>query len=285
MKYKTTEKIYSETDFMLSDNECMPLLSFDAWKDFSDIRHCFTTRGGGVSTGIYASLNFRRDADDSEDNIQENFRRLARFFNTTSDRVVCAKQTHTANVRLVTEADAGKGTVRKRDYTDIDGLVTNEKKLVLFTSHADCVPLYFYDPIKRVIGLSHSGWRGSVQEIGKKTVELMVGAYGSDPSDIYAAIGPSICADCYEVSRDVADEVKKLFDGSEENSVIRPGAAEGRYQLDLWELNRRILLRAGIRKERITVGNLCTCCNPGELFSHRATSGKRGNLGAAIMLC
>lgn len=286
MKYKNNETVYFEEDFFLADKTILPILRFAAWDDLSGVKHCFTTRDGGVSEGIFRSLNFRKDAEDDPTNIKENFRRVAEYFETTADRIVCAQQTHTANVRVVTNDDAGKGVTHKRDYTDVDGLVTDVPGLVLFTSHADCVPLYFYDPVKKAVGLAHSGWRGSVGQIGRRTIELMGENYGCDPADIYAAVGPSICADCYEVSEDVASEVRPLVNGlqGEEDRVLKNGRSEGKYQLDLWELNRLVLKNAGIKDEHLTVSNLCTCCNPDKLFSHRATAGKRGNLGAFIML-
>ena len=292
LKYKNDETVFYEEDFFTIEGEILPVLRFAAWDDFEGIKHCFTTRDGGVSDGIYRSLNFRKNADDLPENVRENFRRVAEVFESTEDHIVYADQTHTANVRVITSRDAGKGITVDRDFSDVDGLITNEKGIILFTSHADCVPIYFYDPSREVIGLSHSGWRGTVECIGRRTVELMSETYGSKPGDIYAAIGPSICQDCYEVSADVATEVEKLLDrmcAADESikakeMLLKNGKAPDKYQLDLWELNRLILLSSGISEDHITVTNLCTCCNPNRLFSHRATGGRRGNLGAFIML-
>ena len=269
MIYKTEEKKMLTKQVCLSGGITFPVLTFADWEGLAGIRHCFTTREGGVSEGYLASLNFRQGLYDPQENIVENFRRAAAFFETVPERIVCAQQTHTANVRVVTEADAGKGVVRDRDYTDVDGLITDIPGLVLYTSHADCVPLYFYDPVRRVIALSHSGWKGTVSRIGAVTIGRMSKIYGCRPEDIYAAIGPSICVDCYEVSEDV---------------VMKKGRRPGKYQLDLWQANARILMEAGITPEHLTVTNLCTCENSAELFSHRATDGKRGNQGAFLML-
>lgn len=272
----------------LEGGTSFPVLTFAAWDKLPGLRHCFTTRAGGVSEGYLSSLNLRRGLYDPDENINENFRRIARFFDVPSDRIVCAQQTHTSNIRIVTEADAGKGVTRDRDYTDIDGLITDVPGLVLYTSHADCVPIYFYDPVRRVIALAHSGWKGTVARIGEATIRKMQDIYGCKPEDIYAAIGPSICADCYEVSEDVADAMRKCFsennDGITIPHILAKGKGPGKYQLDLWCACERILLEAGIRPEHLTVGNLCTCCNCTELFSHRATAGKRGNQGAFLMM-
>ena len=160
-------------------------------------------------------------------------------------------------------------------------MITNTTGLVLATFYADCVPLFFSDPENKAVGLSHSGWRGTVGKIGKVTVEKMAEEFGTDPSQLYAAIGPSICQECYEVSEDVIEQFKEAFD-EKYWDVLFYGKPDGKYQLNLWEANRRILLDAGIKEERISMPGICTCCNPLFLYSHRASHGKRGNLGAFI---
>ncbi len=258
-------------------------LTFPLLDKEEGIRHLFTTRIGGVSEGIYATMNFSYQRGDKKEAVDENFRRIAEIFDTTPERIVCSRQTHTTNVRLVTEEDCGKGVVRPADYEDIDGLITHVPGIVLCTSFADCVPLYFVDEKKGAIGLAHSGWRGTVDRMGKVMVEAMKEAFGSRPEDLTAAIGPSICQDCYEVGEDVAGKVREGFPG-EWKALLKDGKEEGKYQLDLWEANRRILLQAGIKPERLAVTDLCTCCNSGVLFSHRASNGKRGNLAAFLEL-
>ncbi len=176
----------------------------------------------------------------------------------------------------------GYGITRERPYTDVDGLVTDEPGLILATFYADCVPLYFVDPVHRAIGLSHSGWRGTVARMGQATLTKMKEEFGTAPKDVYAAIGPSICQACYEVSEDVADAFKEAFAGHEREILLDKG--NGKYQLDLWRSNEIVMLDAGIKKEHLAVTNICTCCNERLLFSHRASKGKRGNLGAFLML-
>ena len=165
----------------------------------------------------------------------------------------------------------------------MDGLVTDVRGICLVTSYADCVPLYFVDPVRNAIGLSHSGWRGTVGKIGKKTVELMAERFGSDPSDILACVGPSVCVDCYEVSEDVVEKVREAFAPALWNRLFYK-KDNGKYQLDLWKTNEAIFLEAGILPEHIAVTNVCTHCNSRILYSHRTQGDKRGNLCAFLAL-
>ena len=255
-------------------------LTFPGLERTGVVRHLFSTREGGVSEGIYRSMNLSYARGDDKEAVDENYRRIAEVLGSSVEDMVCSDQTHTDHIRLVTAKDRGKGVTRPKDYTDVDGLITQEKGIVLCTYFADCVPLFFVDTVRRAIGLSHSGWRGTVQKIGRKTVERMKEAFGTDPKDVYAAIGPSICQDCYEVSEDVAEEFGKSFPAGELFYETKPG----KYQLDLWEANRLVMLEAGIPAEHIEVTDLCTCCNPDFLFSHRASHGQRGNLAAFMKL-
>ena len=259
-----------------------PLLTFDALSELSIIKHGCTTRLGGVSTGIFKSLNFKKELGDSEVNVSENYRRVAETFGITPDRFVLSQQTHTANVRKVTEADAGKGVTCPRDYSDVDGLVTDVPGLMLSIFAADCVPVLFIDPIKKCIGACHSGWRGTVGRISRNVIESMTSYYGSYPSDVICAIGPSICKDCYEVSTDVADEFKKEFPGHTDEILL--DKHNGHFQLDLWKSIQITLEEAGVLSSHIHTTDICTCENPDLLFSHRASHGRRGVQGAFIML-
>ena len=239
--------------------------------------HGFSTRIGGVSEGDLSSMNLSFTRGDDPERVRENYRRIAAAVGFETDRLVLTHQTHTNHVRVVTEADAGKGFVRERDYTDVDGLVTDVPQLVLTTFYADCVPLFFIDPVHRAIGLSHSGWRGTVSDIAAVTVRTMQGEYGSRPEELLVGIGPSICQDCYEVSEDVIEEFRASYEEKLWMRLYRE-KGNGKYQLNLWEACRQNLLRAGVLPDRIEVTDLCTCCNPQIFFSHRASGGKRGNL-------
>lgn len=260
----------------------LPYLSFSSYEALPYIRHMFTTREGGVSKDIYESLNLSFTRGDDETAVLENYRRVAQALGTSIDHIVTSDQTHTTNVRPVGKEDLGKGITRPRDYKDVDGMITDQPGVLLATFYADCVPLYFVDPVHKAIGLSHSGWRGTVGRMGQATVEAMERSFGSQPKDLLCAIGPSICQDCYEVSRDVAEAFIVAFP-THEKEILQAGAL-GKYQLDLWKANEIVLTEAGVLKEHIDLAGLCTCCNSSILFSHRASKGKRGNLGAFLML-
>ena len=260
----------------------VPLLRFPILEETGIVEHCFTTRLGGVSEGIYASMNVSFTRGDREEAVQQNYERIAQCMGASKNAFVCSDQTHTTNVRKVTEKDAGCGVTRPKTYQDVDGLITDVPGLVLSTFFADCVPLYFVDPVHRAIGMSHSGWRGTVGRMGRATIFAMEQEYGTKPEDLICAIGPSICRDCYEVSEDVAEAFAAEFKGQEEEILDKKG--NGKYQLDLWKANEIVLLEAGVKKSHLAVTNLCTCCNPNLLFSHRASHGKRGNLGAFLRL-
>lgn len=277
LEYKNKEHIFDEME------GAVPYLSFPMFRDTGLVTDGFSTRLGGVSEGCFSSLNLSFDRGDDRAAVEENFRRMGEALGVRCEDMVLSQQTHTTNIRIVTDEDRGKGITRERDYTDIDGLITNVPGICLVTTYADCVPLYFLDPVKKVIALSHSGWRGTVGKIGKKTVELMHDNFGSDPDDILAAVGPSVCQDCYEVSADVTDRFKEVFDRSAWDELFYE-KPDGKYQLDLWKANEKIFLEAGIRKDHIAVTNVCTHCNSGLLYSHRAMGDKRGNLCAFLAL-
>jgi len=267
----------------LQERAGVPYLFFPSFEETGLVVHGFSTRLGGVSSGDCATMNFAVNRGDTPENVRENYRRMARALDFQPERLVVSMQTHTVNIRRVTEADAGKGFDRERDYADVDGLMTDVPGLVLVTSYADCVPLLFVDPVKRVVAASHSGWRGTVARMGRCTVEAMRENYGCRPEDLLAGIGPCICPDCYEVGEDVAEKFRKGF--GVENVILKPAAGRpGKYQLDLREANMRILLEAGVRPEHISVTDICTCCNKDVIFSHRGSGGRRGNMGAFLGL-
>ena len=259
-------------------------VTYLTWPEFEKIPgfvHGFSTRLGGVSEGIYSSMNLSFTRGDKEEAVRENYNRISAALGFSPEDIVTSDQTHTANVRVITAEDRGNGITKPRPYTDVDGMITNVSGLVLATFYADCVPLYFADPVHKAVGLSHSGWRGTAAGIGAVTVKELQKHYGTRPEDIYAAIGPSICQDCYEVSEDVILEFQKTFSRELWKDIFYR-KENGKYQLNLWEANRQILLGAGVLPEHISMPNLCTCCNPEFLYSHRASQGKRGNLGAFL---
>ncbi len=293
-KKKGKSEIVRFEQAYIRDGFCIPFLGFPGMEHTGIVQHLFTTRLGGVSSGEFASLNLSYTRGDDKACVDENYRRVAAVLGCEVGDIVCSDQTHTANVRRVTAADKGKGVVIPRDYTDVDGLITNERGIALATFYADCVPLYMVDTENKAIGLSHSGWRGTVQRIGRATLDEMAKAYGTKPCDVRVAIGPSICQDCYEVSEDVAQEFGKEFpnaaDYVEEFAKRDLGDSlfyakpDGKYQLNLWLANYIVFREAGVPDAQIEITDVCTCCNSELLFSHRASHGRRGNLGAFLML-
>ncbi|MDE5938385.1 MAG: peptidoglycan editing factor PgeF [Lachnospiraceae bacterium] len=259
-------------------------LTFPILEETGAVKHLFSTRLGGVSEGIYSSMNLSYTRGDQKEAVDENYRRIAAALGCSVEDMVCSDQTHTTNLRIVGRADGGKGITRAKDYHDVDGLLTDEPGVYLATFFADCVPLYFVDTKRKAIALAHSGWRGTVARMGRCVVEKMREAYGTDPADLLAAVGPSICQECYEVSEDVAAAFTAEFHkpGQEREILIPKGG--GKYQLDLWRANEIVLTEAGIPGENIQITDLCTCHNDCYLFSYRASHGQRGNLGAFLGL-
>lgn len=277
--YKNEQEIFDTMG-----QEDVPFLSFRALEGLGMVKNGFSTRMGGASTGKFSTMNFSYSRGDDPDHVLENFTRMAGAIGVERDRMVVSYQTHTTNLRRVTEDDLGKGVVRPRDYRDVDGLITNIPGVTLVTFYADCVPLYFVDPVKRAIGLSHSGWRGTVARMGQKTVEAMEREFGTDPGDLVACIGPSICRDCFEVGEEVVEAFSRAFAPEHHQALFERGVRPGKYQLDLWAANRIILQEAGVSQSRIHTTNICTRCNSDYLFSHRRSGEERGNLAAFLCL-
>lgn len=259
--------------------ECQ-FLTFPQLEKYTELKHLFTTRLGGVSEGCCSSWNFGAKSLDTEGNINRNYEILGDVLGISTDRMVTSAQTHTTNIRVVTAEDGGTGILPNPSFQDVDGLVTDERNLAIVTGHADCNPVYFYDPVKQVIGLAHSGWKGTLGGISEKMAALMGQRYGSRPADILAGIGPALCQDCFEVDRDVADQ----FFGR--NAAYRDFAYEKgiKIYIDLKRIIRYDLQKAGLLDERIFDMELCTKENMDLFFSHRGQQGKRGIMAAAMML-
>lgn len=288
---------------LLESGEELEYLTYPSLEKTGLVRHLITTRLGGVSKGEFSSMSLSFTRGDREEDVRENYHRIGQVLGCPPENMTASQQTHTTNIRLVTSDDKGKGIIRPLDYQDIDGLMTDEPGIALVTYYADCVPLLFVDPIHRAIGTAHSGWRGTVGRMGECMVKSMGVAFGTEPKELYAAIGPSICQDCYEVSEDVAERFAGLEEGMENLAkelllsgryrvgydgnlprIVEQGVKPGKYQLDLWLANYMILRQAGVLPERIAITDICTCHNSDYLFSHRASGGKRGNLAAFLML-
>ena len=256
-------------------------LKFPELEKFDFVNHAFSTKLGGVSKDEFASMNLSFSSKDKRENVEENYKLFCKAAGFNEETLVASSQVHETFVRKVSTENHGCGIWREQEKIGVDGLSTDTPDTTLVTYYADCVPIYFIDKEKKCIALSHAGWRGTVASMAAKTIDHLVENYGSNIKDIFCAIGPSICRDCYEVDDVVADKVKLLpIDISD---VLFP-KGNGKYQLDLWQCNKKILLYKGVPEENILVSEVCTRCNSNLLYSHRVMGSKRGGLAAFMSI-
>lgn len=246
------------------------------------VTHAFSTRQGGVSTGIYSSLNLGFRKDELRENVLENRRRFLQALELNLASLVTGRQIHGTRVAVVTEKDQGRGNCCYDGGLPMtDAMVTNKPGIILSTYFADCVPLLFLDPLVGAIGIAHAGWKGTVAGIGQKTLACMEREYGTRASRCLIGIGPSIGPCCYEVGQQVLKPLQRAF--SDWYKYVTT-AGRGKWYLNLWELNRQQLLSVGAQNENIFLSNTCTACNAGMFFSYRAHRGSTGSLAAVISL-
>ncbi|MTI70768.1 MAG: peptidoglycan editing factor PgeF [Firmicutes bacterium] len=241
----------------------------------------FTTRVGGVSTGDYKSLNLGIKTNDKLDNIKSNFKYVFDILNTSKDRLVSSDQVHSTNIEIITEPNTNNGIKNELNSNEIDGMLTNKPEITLFTYYADCVPLFYLDKNKKVVGLAHGGWKGTVNKIAGKMIDKMVDTYDSNPKDIIVGIAPSIGKCCYEVGQDVKNKFNENFTNLQD---VLKSTAKGKWNLDLKKANMIVLKEKGILNRNIIISDLCTSCNNDLFFSYRKEKGITGRMGAFIKL-
>ncbi|MCL2575579.1 MAG: peptidoglycan editing factor PgeF [Defluviitaleaceae bacterium] len=250
------------------------------WFEFENlaehnIRHCFTTRIGGVSNDGYSSLNLGFYNGDDINNIHENFLRTCNTIGFDPTRVVLSNQMHGTHIEKIQE---------KRDVEKTDGLVTDVVGITLATYYADCVPILLYDPINRAVANAHAGWRGVAADMPSEAVKAMTKFYKTNPNDLLAGIAPSISAKYFEVGADVAEIFKKSLPFSS-NFVYNSASVQNKFHIDLWGVCRESLINAGLAPQNIEIANLCTYERDDLFFSHRRSQGApRGNMLAMIQL-
>ena len=267
-----------KTAARFEDTGSVRLVRFPVFDPFrNELSAAFTTRYGGVSEGIFATMNLGFNRGDGEENVLRNYAILAAAVGTEPSRLVLTDQQHTANLRVVSEADAGKGIVKARDYRAVDGLVTDIPGLALVTIHADCAPVYLYDPQRRAVGLAHAGWKGTVLEIGAKMVDLMREAFGCDPADLYAAVGPAICGRCFEIGPEVKQEFGRMSIDVEE--YIGYNARTGKYFPDIALINALGLIQKRRTGRKYYGGGLLYYGGYGYLFLPPGPSRQTGRPG------
>lgn len=203
------------------------------------------------------------------------FEDLSQILNIEEDNIFSAKQVHGTDVVIINKEDFSK-----KDIGEKDGLITDVKNIALCTYHADCVPIYFYDNKKQVIGLAHAGWKGTLNDINKNMIKIMIEHFGSDIKDIKIAIGPSIGSCCYEIGQDVLDLFLKKY-SDYKNIFFKK---EERVYLNLWEVNKNNLLNLGIEEKNISLSEACTSCNIDKFYSYRKEKGTKNRMIASIML-
>ncbi|MFW5434252.1 peptidoglycan editing factor PgeF [Paenibacillus apiarius] len=260
------------------------LLELKGWTDaYPALTAGFTTRSGGVSEGGCGSLNCALHVQDDEQHVIVNRQRVAEASGMPFDAWTCAEQVHGNHVHIVTSDERGRGRLNRDDaIQNADALVTDVTGVMLTSFYADCVPLLFLDPVQRVVGLAHAGWKGTVSKIGPATIHTMMANYDCRPEHIRAAIGPSIGPCCYEVDERVLAEVNHVFAACPEarahaDTIIRP-TAPGHAMLDLRELNRQLLNQAGVLTTNIECTSWCTGCHTDMFFSHRMEGGATGRM-------
>ena len=245
------------------------------------VAHGFSTRLGGVSEGMWASLNLGVSRGDDPDHVRENYRRFFAAIGGSGKRLAMSNQVHGAAVRTITTADLHDDPYGKVGY-EADGLMTDLPGVALVVYSADCIPILFYDPVRRCVAAVHAGWRGTAAGIATAAVDRMKSVYGSRPEDILAAIGPGICPDCFETHEDVPNAMTSaLGTGVLHHIRIKEN---GKFAVDLKAINAMRLEHAGLDRSRIAVSSLCTSCNPDKFWSHRKLGTNRGSMAAAIQL-
>lgn len=240
------------------------------------VPHCFTTRFGGVSRGIFDSMNIAMHRGDLDENVEKNYEILSDSLNFEKKNLVLTHQVHSDIVRVVTKKDALG--LDHHEYPECDALITNDPGTALVVFTADCTPILFHDPITGAVGAAHAGWRGTAADIAGKTVRAMVDAFGCRPENIRAAIGPNIGPCCFACDADVPEA---MVHGLGDAALAWVSACNGKYYVNLKEINALALRRTGVTE--IEISTACTVCEHDRFWSHRYTRGNRGAQGAIIV--
>ncbi|MBE9912748.1 peptidoglycan editing factor PgeF [Paenibacillus donghaensis] len=250
----------------------------------------FTGRNGGVGQAPYDTLNCAFHVGDRPEDVIANRKLVAAGLGFEIDAWTCGEQVHRADITVIDQARIGAGNLnRESAIQDTDGLLTNMPGVLLTSFYADCVPLFFLDPKQKAVGLAHAGWKGTVAKIAVKMTERMQEAFGSRPEDIRAAIGPSIGSCCYEVDGKVMSHVHDLEknflgNGDDHRPDLYTAKNNGKFMLNLKELNRHIMIKAGILPTHIECTSYCTSCRNDLFFSYRKDGGTTGRMASWIGL-
>ncbi len=246
-----------------------------AFEAYPNLHHAIFTRRGGHSRAPFAALNLGISVGDDPETVKKNYEQACGVLNISPDQTVSCHLVHSADVITVNPAN------RQRVMGQADGLITVTPGIYLSMRFGDCTPLIFFDPVRGAVGLTHAGWRGTMQDAAGATVRAMVRQFDCRARDIIAVIGPAIGPCCYEVGPEVMDTAVTALPDSASLFVQRNGRAD-RAHFDMWEANRRQLAATGV--EQIILSELCTACRTDQFFSHRAEQGRTGRFGVIIGL-
>lgn len=258
------------------ENEGVGIYTLPSFCAASGIDHGFSAKIGGVSKAPFAGLNLSFTNDDRAA-VLENYRRFCRGAGIPPDSLVMDSYEHGTTVLRVDKKDRGRGHTRE-SLPPCDGLVTNDPAVTLITGHADCMAFYFYDPVKRAIGLCHAGWRGALGRIGGNVIQTLQREYGTDPRDLSCGVGPSICPQCFEVGEDVCQQFEAAFP----LCPLRGKNEKGNPTVDLWQVAACQFLEQGVRPECIELMGVCTR-ETANLYSYRR-EGRTGGMAAFLRL-
>ena len=262
-------------------HQSVVFLASEEMEQAGGVAHGFSTRLGGISEGMWASLNLGVSRGDDPDHVRENYRRFLTAIGAQGPRMAMSNQVHENHVRVITKADVKEDPYEKVTY-EADGLVTDLPGVTLVIFSADCLPILYYDPVRQVVAAAHAGWRGTAADIAGAVVRKMEEVYGCDPQNILAAIGPGIGPCCFETHEDVPNAMMAAF--STQVLKYLHIQENGKYSVDLKGINAMRLEKAGIPTENIGVCELCTSCHPDLFWSHRQVGTNRGSMAAAIGL-
>ena len=275
----TTEKLGSGTTIVTNGE--IKYVEFECLKKFDDkLIHCMSTRIGGVSQGECSSLNLGFNRNESRENVLHNFGLLCDSVGINTKSLVLTNQVHETKVALIDENDIGKGFSRQSDLIGVDGLLTITPGVTMVTFHADCMPVFLFEPVIKAAALLHSGWRGTLKNITAVAIAAMMDIPGFRAERLVAVIGPSIGKCCFEVDEDVF----RLFENKFRDSQLYTAKNNGKWHIDLKEIIRRELLWEGLLDENIYDSGICTVCSRDLFFSHRGDSGKTGSLAAFMQI-
>jgi YfiH family protein len=276
---KTSQKIGNGA-ILVTDGD-LKYIEFECLKKYeASLIHCMSTRDGGISSGECSTLNLGFKRKDTRENILANYGILCDSLGIDTGSLVLTNQVHDTKVVFVDEKAKGKGFSRESDIIGVDGLATATPGITLVTSHADCVPVFLYEPDVRAAALLHSGWRGTLKNIVSNGVKRLGEVPGFRADRLVAVIGPSIGSCCFEVDEDVFS----LFHNSFINEAFYRKTNEKKWNIDLKGIIQVELLKEGLIPENIHDCCICTKCSKELFFSYRGDEGRTGSLAAFMQI-